>query len=1278
MRLAKLRLSGFKSFADETEFAFDAPITGIVGPNGCGKSNVVDAIKWVLGERSAKSLRGGAMLDVIFAGSAARKPLGMAAVTLVFDNPILEQPRGAAAVVDSGAEDACVASVASVAPELAGEALGDGVGDDTEGFDGAEAPTIRREAVRHRALPVDHDTVEVTRRLHADGKSEYLINGRRVRLRDIKELFLDTGIGNEAYSIIEQGKVDAMLRAQPIERRAILEEAAGVAKFRVRKVEAARKLEVAERNLVQVREQLSGTERRLRIVRGQAEKARRYRELESERSRLRRTLALDQYHEYRDRLAGLTSRIAQLESERSQVERLAVEAQTELDQIHLDREAAQSARRALEESRLEALGAVKQAEQRSELAARSLQEAEQAAREDARHTHDLEALAGELSVRCDELDQQLAAAAEGAADADRESATAGLARAEAISAASDAVRVLDRLRDDMATAERDHASLQGRRHSLDERFAALEEERRRLAGRESRLRERLEAHQEARRTAEQRAVEAETEAAGLRAEVGEHLRMVAALGHRQAETAARVGELRQERSAIESRLQILEEMRASREGLARGVREVLDAGDRLPGVIGALGELIESDREHASLVERALGADLDLVVVERLDDVAATLDRWRSLDGQVRCVARECDTERHATEAHRAPPVAEATSLLAFIRPSMAVDAMVHRLLGDIWVVPDLATARRLAVGALAGARIVTRDGEVIDRDGTLRLGATTTAAPERGILARRAEIGELQAQLAAVGNELALLESEAASLLAEGDDARRRQTEVDRRLSDAQRRAVESRFHADRTRQLEAREEHELSAIDDERRVLVDRAAALERDRASFDAAIVEAERSIESSRHAVESHRSEADRAAAAATRAAETLAAANARLAEASTRMESLRRERRLAGTDLDEARRRAAAAFEQQERRAGQIERLRDTILEADRTRADAGGRVDSAIRAIADIESALESLQQRLSQAASHMSAARDSVTRVERDFNAVEMSRRELETRRELLEESVQREDGIDLGEHYESHLQERRADGFVAIDRDAANARVEALRDELKSLGNVNLEAIEELTELQRRFDELGAQVGDIDDAKQRLERLITELDEVSRRRFHETFTAVRDHFGGTSGTFRMLFGGGSADIFLLPLEETGEVDWLESGIEIRAKPPGKEPRVISQLSGGEKTLAAVALLMAIFRSKPAPFCILDEVDAALDEANVERFCATLRPFLERSHFVLITHHKRTMQACDMLYGVTMPERGVSRRVAVRFDQVGEDGRIHGPPAAETVPSHS
>ena len=400
MRLRKLTLSGFKSFADPTEFHFDHPITGVVGPNGCGKSNVVDAIRWVLSERSARSLRGTAMLDVIFAGSSSRKPAGMASVGLTFSNP----PRDASKDLGEGDE---------LANELDREILveeQDGFVDPDPEIGHEGASPIRREIGTRRWLPVDTDEVEVMRRLHADGRSEYLINGRKCRMKDIRKLFLDTGIGTDAYSIIEQGKVDSMLLANPQERRSILEEAAGVARFRLRKVEAARKLDHAERSLVAVREQFASTERRLRIVRGQAEKARKRQELDARRRELRRVLVLEQYHELVVRLEGLTSELSRIESERIELTRSLESLQDRRERLDLARHEAIAEKHRIGQRRIELLGEAKQHRQKAELTQQNLDQIALREEEDRRRLEEDTQRIASLEQRLEESAEQLAAA----------------------------------------------------------------------------------------------------------------------------------------------------------------------------------------------------------------------------------------------------------------------------------------------------------------------------------------------------------------------------------------------------------------------------------------------------------------------------------------------------------------------------------------------------------------------------------------------------------------------------------------------------------------------------------------------------------------------------------------------------------------------------------------------------------------------------------------------------------------------------------------------------
>ena len=437
MRLAKVTLAGFKSFADVTEFHFDQPITGIVGPNGCGKSNVVDAIKWVLGERSAKSLRGDAMLDVIFAGSAARKPLGAATVTLTFDNPVVR--------------------------------------DDTPD------PALRR------FLPVDTEQVDVGRRLYRDGKSEYLINGRKVRLRDVKELFLDTGIGINAYCIIEQGRVDAMLLANPVERRHIFEEAAGVAKFKARKIEAARKLEKAEVNLVRVREQLANTERRLRIVRGQAEKARRFRELDAEFREKQLVLALDEYHTLRSREAELAELVATLEARREELSERLLTGEDAHREAEVVREQRQRERRELEQARGEAEAAARQAQQRREMAGRAFETAEQQTADDRARAADLAERRDELVSGREDLAASIASAEQAVAAGEIRVAELQRARAElteGLHQARDAARQAGERRE---RATRERSGAEARLQAVEGREHGLAEQLERLAGRGAEL-----------------------------------------------------------------------------------------------------------------------------------------------------------------------------------------------------------------------------------------------------------------------------------------------------------------------------------------------------------------------------------------------------------------------------------------------------------------------------------------------------------------------------------------------------------------------------------------------------------------------------------------------------------------------------------------------------------------------------------------------------------------------------------------------------------------------
>ena len=1220
MRLAKITLAGFKSFADPTELRFDMPISGIVGPNGCGKSNVVDAIKWVLGERSAKSLRGDAMLDVIFAGSAARKPLGAAAVTLGFENPV-------------------------VRPD-------------------SSEPTQRR------FLGVDSPEVDVTRRLYRDGRSEYLINGQKCRLRDIKELFMDTGIGTHAYSIIEQGRVDAMLTANAVERRAIFEEAAGIAKFKARKIESARKLEKSETNLVRVREQLAGTERRLRIVRRQAAKARRFRELDVRDRELRTEVALDQYHDLHQRLSGLTSRLTDLERQRRELVEQLTQLEDEKQSAELSKHELQTAQRDLEQRRLELVAARKHAEQRRDMTQRNLTEAQEHTAEDRARLEELNDRIKALGEEIREVEHATALAAGEVAEAERMVSEISTERARQQEAVVEARARCEHLREAAEHAEQSRSQMRGRIESIAGRAKGLTEQTDRLAARSEHLEREAGEADEAIAVAETERARAQQQVDEIESTLADHDRAAAALGQKHAELTEKLADARHERAALESRLHLLEEMHQAREGLGDAVKTVLDHPDRFPGVRGLLADAIDTGRKHAAIVEAVLGNDLQLLLVDDRQALRRLEGAARELPGRVAFLPLVTEDEaKEEAEAAAAPAVAGlapgwVTPLLSLLRIEPHAQAAVQRLLARTVLVWDLEAALMLADGPLAGWRFVTHAGQVIHPDGRVIMGQSAPAAAGTGWLSRRIELTELRSRILATDNRLVALSAQLNDLTSQSAQRRQQLEAATEQLHDARHAVVEAQYQAQRLANDAHRISRELGAIASERGELQQRLSDLNREQQELTGqlAVLEqeiAERSSETEAAERLLHQTRADTEA-----AQERLTMAKLRLGEAGGKLEASRRERRHLQLTLEEAQRQKEMCTQRLHRRLSQIEQYEAAID-------DAGEEMNNCDEALVEQAHSSEELSEKLAEAArrvegaaGRLEAARQKAGHLDRDYNAVELSRREVEIKRETLEERTLTDLELDLPGAYVPYRACREEEDFQAIDREAAEAEIDTLREAIRRLGNVNLDAIDEESELEERNEELIRQVEDIDTAVGQLQALIEELDRTSRERFEATFNAIRRNFAGSEGMFRKLFGGGSADLMLLP-DENGRIDWLESGVEVRAKPPGKEPRVISQLSGGEKALTAVAMLMAIFKSRPSPFCILDEVDAALDDANVDRFCQALLPFLGQSHFIIITHHKRTMQVCDQLYGITMQERGVSKRVSVRVEDVSADGRI-------------
>jgi chromosome segregation protein len=1250
--LTRLELIGFKSFADKTRFDFAPGVTAVVGPNGSGKSNVVDAVKWVLGEQSAKALRGGEMADVIFNGSSTRKSLGVAEVTMTFDN-------------------------------------------------------------RRRQLDTDADEVQITRRVYRDGQGEYLINGQSSRLKDIRDLFLGSGAGHGAYSVIEQGRVDGLLTASNTDRRVVFEEAAGISRFKARKVETLRKLERVDADLTRVRDILTELDKQLRSLRFQAAKAQRYQEYTGRLKELRVGLGLREFRDLSDTLTREERVLDGLRAETSGVaerERIGEDRLRELDA------AAGAVDRELREHEA-ALGEAKQAIAGHEAGARS--DRGQSERWEAdllrlgKQRIDLETRQRRLDAERRQAAAELAEVEQLAAD-ERERADAAVSALTAVSAR---IAVLTKSSQADRDAQFDLARTTTRLQSETETLRReAERQRRELNGRLVELDRTTRKHDALVSVLEDLTrtdADVQQKLAGARQNLAEHVTYRDDLRRRADALQADLDSLREARSALRGRADVLEGLEQSLEGLGAGVREVmarLAAGQpELAPVAGLVADVLSAPREVAPLIDLALGDAAQRFVVTdpaKLDAVVAALTE---LPGRVGLVPLSSGTGNAVTGwggvAHpvTAFPVPTASALISVSHPALA--ALPGQLLGDVLLVPDLPAARELA-RTHPDARFVTRAGELLEPDGTLTVGPVVAGT---GILSRKSELRELKDQIAAHDARIAELETQQAAyrrqsdamdapvraleteIAALGGEAGTLQTRIrDQRLE--QERLADS-LHLTRTEiQLAEADLRNVEGEADTRHEEWQNAAEQER---ALKARLAEAESALAAAEKDRDARQAENTTAQVALSRVTAQLAGLRKKREELDSELNL----RRIDAVNLGSAERSARS-------RSVESQLL---VLRATAAAAEAYAAKEIAERAVNVLSADLHRLTTERDQLRSEVKAFRDTWAKHRDRAHAHEMLVQDLTLRRDAVTNRLREDYGVELAELAQGSVVRGQGTGEVLLststlegevgsgsaatepgggwneapppapataglpspsrgegenlDPDAAEEEIADLRRKIAKLGSVNLDALDELADVEKREGDLRRQHDDLTDAQNKLVEIITKINADSRRLFVETLATVRVHF---QELFRKLFGGGTADVVL-----EDESDPLESGIDITARPPGKDLRSISLLSGGERTLTAVALLLAIFRSRPSPFCLLDEVDAALDEANTARLAGVLREFLDRSQFIVVTHKKRTMAIADVLYGVTMQESGVSKQVAVRFEDWPEDEPQAANPAA-------
>jgi len=1196
MKIKRLELCGFKSFVDRTIVNFDHAIMGIVGPNGCGKSNIVDAIRWSMGEQSAKHLRGRSMEDVIFNGSESRPAADYAEVTLTFEND-----------------------------------------------DPTDVPIEYK----------DYPEIAVTRRLHRSGDSEYIINKTPVRLKDITDLFLGTGVGTKAYSIVEQGKIGLIVSAKPEDRRLLIEEAAGITKFKSRKKQAERKMEMTQQNLLRVGDIVAEIERNLGSLKRQAAKAERY---IAYRNELEDLQLHDAAHKYLELHGWMVL-------EQGEVERLTLEADEARTNL-----AAREAE--LETSRLEAHGAEEKLEQanatafaadndvRSEEAAierakdriEALRRREQQAESELR---EIEEQAGILARERDAVAAEVAILEEGENGEANVVASHEARLGELSNEHQTAERTVVDLRQSMSRAQAEIASSQAKLEGFDRRKQDMIVREEKLATeREQREGNVL----ELRARAEQLALAIDDLRTGKVTTAEERTALeerLADLRRAIMESEHALDEAKTDASKRRSRLHALTEMHSRREGVGAGAKALVETKDE--ALAGLVADRIEAPAELTAALAGLLGSHLEDVVVE-------DLGRGVSLLGELAAARKGRATIVPRSTAYVAGRVLGGTAASALAREGVIGrladhlrfapedEALVRVVVGDAVVVEDVAAALGLR-DELFDTVIVTRDGTVFHPDGRVTGGTGEEAAAHMLDVAR--EMRELE-------GEVARLDALVSERLAHHQSLRTQIGETQGALERARQQAHQSELalvHAEKD--LRAAE-GELEGHQRRLEALAGEIEELRRHIAEAEAERAGAQEVLDRARAEHETIQGSIAEAEARATEWRDQVQAQQQMVMERKVALAGAREKLTAARGTLQRLARSEAELAERGKRLDGELEggarETGETAATLVRHRERLGEALDAARAAqdaLAEARTVFDAFRSDLAEREASLKDLRARADEAKTALAAHEMAYRERELAMGHLVQGVREKfRGLELRRVIGDYHLRPPPDG-------EHRARIQELAGLIDRMGSVNLDAMREHEDAEKRYEFYTTQKADLDKALADLERAIQQMNRESRKLFEETYSAVNARF---QEIFPKMFRGGRAELRL-----TNPIDMLETGIDIVAQPPGKKLSSIELMSGGEKALTAVSLIFAIFQIKPSPFCVLDEVDAPLDEANVGRYCEAIRDMTDRSQFILITHIKKTMQMVDILHGVTMGEPGVSRLVSVKVSETAKGVKVDG-----------
>ncbi len=1198
--LKALELAGFKSFADKTRFEFPPGVTVVVGPNGSGKSNIVDAIKWVLGEQSAKSLRGKDMSDVIFKGSSganARRPANSATATIILDNS-------------------------------------------------------------DRRFAFDMDEVHVSRRVYRSGETEYLINNESSRLKDIKSLFRGTGVGTDAYSLIEQGKVERMLQTSPKERRAIFEEAAGISRFKANKVEAQRRLARVDGNLIRLADIVDEVGNRYRSVKAQASKAARYKEYSDRLQHLRTSVGMKDWRSFTEKLSQVETESQQYQTRTAELSEEITQMDTRLKEISDQLE--EISRHLLEHQ--DAATSIRE----------QLSDAEASAKLNESRQKDLNDRATQLKEQTERSTARLAELEERIANIEKETEPAEIEF-------RDSTEQLKQLESELQEVDQflndSNIQTQGRRsqHSdlmklitqigravstADSQLEVSASEKNRYAAEVEQLTMSLTNHQQAFEGFELEKKRLQAEAESRDSALADGRKAFDQHRSELAKCQQQLVDLTTRRAGLTQRAEVIEELEKSLEGINAGARELLqlaktDSSGKFSEVVGLVADVVAVNVQHAALVDVALGELSQYVIVDGERLVNSLADESMKVNGRLGLIQLDSPTglgtDPQANLNGESGVIGRADRLVQ-VKPQY-VD-FIRKLLGGTWIVKTLGIALHLHNTHDQGksVRFVTLDGEVVEADGTVVVGPKSASI---GLVSRRSELRALHRELARLEEQIEQFQEESRRLQEEVETSESHvqrlideNTGLASQLSDQ---SLKSDAANEQISETQTRIEHANAGLTDAKAKFDLLSQQLTADRQNLmtqeteigllSQLISDDESKVQASRQ----RRTEIERLA---TTAKVKLAKREQQLADMHARLATSR-------SELAEQRETVAQLERQKENDSTALKEAVTSIEAAIVSIEKLNHQRDESADHVQRLTAERAEIDDERRKLAMELSSKRDALRTAQDQTHQATLRIEQLSMQRTQLAERLQDDYGIDVGsEDTTLQLTEEEVQQREEVDQE-----ISKLRKRISDIGSVNLESLAELEELEVRYTQMETQYQDLVQSKETLEKIIVRIDSDSRKLFVETLEAIRQNF---QKLFRQTFGGGHADILL----EEG-VDPLEAGVEIVATPPGKPEFNNSLLSGGEKALTAVSLLMAIFQFRPSPFCVLDEVDAPFDEANIGRFIDVLKSFLGWTKFVIVTHSKKTMTAATTLYGITMQESGVSKRVSVRFEDVSEDGHI-------------